>query len=122
MAAKGCAVVLLRDSEVLERSVDMRVAVVDGVCVEVRRHARRNEKASDLDQESGVVGGVFVAWGHRVERRVSVSETGLEAYFNGLTGIKWPQGLTPKAPFEECHQHFSSDVRGCPSAELGDPG
>lgn len=84
----------------------MRVAVVDGVCVEVRRHTRRKEKASDLDQDSGVVGGVFVAWGHRVERRVSVSETGLEAYFNGLAGIKWPQGLTPKPPFEERHQHF----------------
>jgi cap1 methyltransferase len=110
MAAKGCAIVLLRDQQVLEKSVEMRVAVIDGVCVEVRRHTRRKEV--DHDRDVGV-GGVFVAWGHRVERKITVSEEGLEDYFNGLAGITWPEGLTPEPPFEECHQCFTLKSDGC---------
>jgi len=94
-SAKGCAVVLLRDAAVWERSVAQRVAVIDGVCVEVRNHAKK--KASDEEQQMGV----FCAWGFRVERRAPVSEEGFEAYFNSLAGKPWPEGLEPNAPIEE---------------------
>ena len=63
MGHRGCAIVLLRDEALVDLAERMAVAVVDGVCVELRRHKR------DL--------GVFVAWGHRVERKASVSEEGL---------------------------------------------
>jgi 23S rRNA U2552 (ribose-2'-O)-methylase RlmE/FtsJ len=94
-SAKGCAVILLRDEEVWERSVAQRVAVVDGVCIEVRNHTR--SKVPVEEQEMGV----FCAWGFRVERRAQVSEEGLEAYFNSLAGKTRPEGLEPKAPIEE---------------------
>eukprot|EP00930_Biecheleria_cincta_P054192 TRINITY_DN4014_c0_g2_i1.p1 TRINITY_DN4014_c0_g2~~TRINITY_DN4014_c0_g2_i1.p1 ORF type:complete len:725 (-),score=165.14 TRINITY_DN4014_c0_g2_i1:529-2388(-) len=104
MPAKGCAIVLLRDKAVLELSVAMRVAVVDGVCVEVRKHTRKKELAGEnaADQPEGV----FVAWGHRVARKVDISEEGLEAYFNGLSTVKRPVGLAVERPFEEQLQCF----------------
>jgi hypothetical protein len=37
----------------------------------------------------------------RVERRVTVSEQSIEDYFNGLADTSCPEGLVPKAPFEE---------------------
>jgi len=100
MTAKGCAIVILRDSAVLELSVAMQVAIVDGVCIEVRRHSRRSKR----DEEQPL--GVFCAWGFRVERRMPVSEEGLEAYFNGLATVAEPDGLHVEAPFEEKLQLF----------------
>eukprot|EP00746_Dinoflagellata_sp_MGD_P158339 gnl/MRDRNA2_/MRDRNA2_86444_c0_seq1.p1 gnl/MRDRNA2_/MRDRNA2_86444_c0~~gnl/MRDRNA2_/MRDRNA2_86444_c0_seq1.p1 ORF type:complete len:653 (+),score=152.70 gnl/MRDRNA2_/MRDRNA2_86444_c0_seq1:79-2037(+) len=94
-SAKGCAVILLRDAEVWKRSVAQAVAVVDGVCIEVRNHAKK--KLSAEEQEMGV----FCAWGFRVERKAHVSEEGLEAYFNSLAGKPHPEGLEPKAPIDE---------------------
>jgi len=130
-ASKGCAVVLLRDVDVLERSVQQRVAVVDRVCVEVKRHVRKEREVAPEDDSgeatpttasssreaspsSGdeVVGGVFVAWGHRVERRMPVSEEGLEAYFNGLAGTRAPKELEVKKPFEEQLQRFPLSSHG----------
>jgi len=104
MPAKGCAIVLLRDKAVLELSVAMRVAVVDGVCVEVRKHTRKREQAGENATDEPE--GVFVAWGHRVARKVDISEEGLEAYFNGLSTLDWPSGLALERPFEEQIQSF----------------
>merc|ERR1719281_722566 len=94
-SSKGCAVILLRDEEVWERSVAQRVAVVDGVCIEVRNHTRSKVPVEEQQM------GVFCAWGFRVERKAQVSEEGLEAYFNSLAGKTRPEGLEPKAPIEE---------------------
>jgi len=104
MPAKGCAIVLLRDKAVLDLSVAMRVAVVDGVCVEVRKHIRKKELAVENAAEEPE--GVFVAWGHRVARKVDISEEGLEAYFNGLSTVNQPVGLAIERPFEEQLQSF----------------
>ena len=41
MASKGCAIVLLRSEHVIELAARMAVAVIDGVCVELRRHSRQ---------------------------------------------------------------------------------
>ncbi|CAE8627720.1 unnamed protein product [Polarella glacialis] len=108
MPARGCAIVTLRDKAVLELSVAMRVAVVDGVCVEVRRHVRKAKEADDGEATEGV----FVAWGHRVARRVDVSEEGIEAYFNGLSAVSEPEGLDFKRPFEEQLQLFELSSEG----------
>lgn len=94
-SAKGCAVVLLRDEEVWKRSVAQAVAVIDGVCIEVRNHAKKNIPVEEQQM------GVFCAWGFRVERRAQVSEEGIEAYFNSLAGRPRPEGLEPKPPIEE---------------------
>jgi len=102
MASKGCAVVTLRDPAVVDLACRMAVAVIDGVCVEVRRHSRRSKRDEQGEEELGV----FVAWGHRVERRATVSEEGLERYFNGLAFVPSPPALEPKAPFEETLQIF----------------
>jgi len=108
MAAKGCAIVLLRDSAVLELSVAMKVAVVGGVCVQVTRHTRK-ARGDDEEEEQGV----FVAWGHRVENKVPVSEEAIEDYFNGLSDVgKTPAGLTAKPPFEEELQRFELTSTG----------
>eukprot|EP00930_Biecheleria_cincta_P054190 TRINITY_DN4014_c0_g1_i4.p1 TRINITY_DN4014_c0_g1~~TRINITY_DN4014_c0_g1_i4.p1 ORF type:complete len:701 (-),score=164.17 TRINITY_DN4014_c0_g1_i4:150-2174(-) len=104
MPAKGCAIVLLRDRAVLELSVAMRVAVIDGVCVEVRKHTRKKEQAGETATDEPE--GVFVAWGHRVARKVDISEEGLEAYFNGLSTLDRPSGLGLERPFEEQIQSF----------------
>lgn len=100
----------------MERSVQQRVAVVDGVCVEVKRHAKKpvvdedtssttagssREASPSGGHTSDAVGGVFVAWGHRVERKMPVSEQGLEEYFNGLAGLPIPKGLVVVPPFQE---------------------
>ena len=63
MGHRGCAIVLLRDEAPVSLAERLAVAVIDGVCVELRRHKREL--------------GVFVAWGHRVERKASVSEEAL---------------------------------------------
>jgi 23S rRNA U2552 (ribose-2'-O)-methylase RlmE/FtsJ len=110
MATKGCAIVMLRDRSVLELSVSMRVAVIDGVCVEVRRHCRKKE--SEAEEDTTTVGGVFVAWGHRVARRVDVSELGIEAYFNGLAAVDEPEDIEADAPFEEELQYFELKSKG----------
>jgi hypothetical protein len=92
-SSKGCAVVFLRDKDVLERGVLQRVAVIDGVCLEIRRHTR--------EAREGEAGALFVAWGVRVERRVTVSAESIEDYFNGLAGSVCPTGLVAQAPFKE---------------------
>jgi len=106
-SSKGCAVVWLADKEVLERSLLQRVAVVDGVCVELRPHTKA---ATDAMEDA--VGAVFVAWGHRVERKATVTEEGLEAYFTSLRGLPRPDGLIPTPPFEEEFQSFQVQSSG----------
>lgn len=95
MSSKGCAIVLLRDEHVIDLATRMAVAVIDGVCVELRRHSRRSKRDDALEA------GVFVAWGHRVERRATVSEEALESYFNGLSHLKDPEALQFQPPFQE---------------------
>eukprot|EP00438_Fugacium_kawagutii_P022828 Skav230303 [mRNA] locus=scaffold430:39580:40566:+ [translate_table: standard] len=95
MSSKGCAIVLLRDEHVIDLAARMAVAVIDGVCVEVRRHSRRSKRDDAMEA------GVFVAWGHRVERRATVSEEALESYFNGLSQLKDPEALEFQPPFQE---------------------
>eukprot|EP00933_Yihiella_yeosuensis_P051425 TRINITY_DN49359_c0_g1_i1.p1 TRINITY_DN49359_c0_g1~~TRINITY_DN49359_c0_g1_i1.p1 ORF type:complete len:659 (-),score=188.64 TRINITY_DN49359_c0_g1_i1:527-2503(-) len=102
MATKGCAIVLLRSKHVFELSVAMKVAVIDGVCVEVRKHSRKPKEGEDRDEELGV----FIAWGHRVARRVEITEEGIENYFNGLDAVKEPEDLEVTAPFKEELQRF----------------
>lgn len=97
---RGCAVVLLRSRKVLERAVRQSVAVVDGVCVEVKRHSKSSETG---EQQLGV----FVAWGNRVERKAPVSPEGLEAYFNALAMTPCPSGLEACPPFPEQMTRFS---------------
>ena len=95
MTSKGCAIVLLRDEHVMDLALRMAVAVVDGVCVELRRHSRRSKRSDEEEV------GIFVAWGHRVERRATVSEEALEAFFNGLSKVAPPKALNFEAPFKE---------------------
>mmetsp|Transcript_34948 Transcript_34948/g.96599 ORF Transcript_34948/g.96599 Transcript_34948/m.96599 type:complete len:549 (+) Transcript_34948:81-1727(+) len=104
-SAKGCAVVILRDPALVERCVFQRVAVVDGVCVELRRHTRRSKEEAEGEEVDTPV-GIFVAWGTRVERKVPVSEEGLEEYFNSLEGSPTPDGLVTTPPFAEGHVCF----------------
>eukprot|EP00928_Gymnodinium_smaydae_P063258 TRINITY_DN468_c0_g2_i1.p1 TRINITY_DN468_c0_g2~~TRINITY_DN468_c0_g2_i1.p1 ORF type:complete len:710 (-),score=103.20 TRINITY_DN468_c0_g2_i1:379-2334(-) len=108
-SSKGCAVVILRDPQVIERCVLQRVAVVDGVCVEMKRHSKRS-KTRDADgdevDDQEPASGIFCAWGNRVERRVPVSEEGLEEFFNSLAGQPMPDGLIATPPFEEGHISF----------------
>lgn len=106
MNSKGCAVVILRDRAVMDLSIAMKVAVVDGVCIEVRRHSRK----AVPDEEQPL--GVFCAWGFRVERRMPVSEEGLAAYFNGLSNVSPPRGLHAQAPFPETLQYFQLSSKG----------
>jgi hypothetical protein len=99
-SSKGCAVVLLRNDIVHRRALEQKVAVIDGVCVEVKNHTSKRAVREGLDDEKGV----FVAWGQRVERRVTVSEDALEAHFNGLAAddaALSPRGLEVEAPFQE---------------------
>mmetsp|Transcript_57160 Transcript_57160/g.127511 ORF Transcript_57160/g.127511 Transcript_57160/m.127511 type:complete len:605 (+) Transcript_57160:65-1879(+) len=103
MSNKGCAVVTLGDRSVMELASRMAVAVIDGVCVEVRRHSRRSRREERGEEEEL---GVFVAWGHRVERRATISEEGLEKYFNGLAGLAEPANIVAQPPFEERLQIF----------------
>merc|ERR1712232_570366 len=72
----------------------------DGVCVEVKNHTSKRAAREGTEQEVGV----FVAWGQRVERRVTVSEESLEDHFNGLSADDatfTPQGLETEPPFQE---------------------
>jgi len=105
---KGCAVVLLRDLDILERCVLQRVAIIDGVCVEMSRHTKKSRSEEDVQPTPGI----FVAWGIRVERRIPVSEEGIEEYFNSLAGKPCPEGLVASPPFQESHMSFplSSDA------------
>jgi len=100
---RGCAIVFLRDLDVLERCVLQKVAVIDGICVEIKRHEKKQRVG---EEQRDTEPGVFVAWGIRVERRVTVSEEGIEAYFNSLAGKAWPGGLVAQPPFAEAHQNF----------------
>jgi len=95
--SRGHAVVLLRDPDVVERGVQQSVAIIDGICMEVRRHHSKRTREEGEPEEMGL----FVAWGHRVERKVTVSEEGLEAYFNALGKVPSPKGLEVVRPFEE---------------------
>jgi len=107
MTSKGCAIVILRDQAVMELSVAMKVAVVDGICIEVRRHT-----SSSLAEGEEQPLGVFCAWGFRIERRMSVSEEGLAEYFNGLSSVARPKGLDPKPPVTETLQYFELSSKG----------
>merc|ERR1712232_792540 len=72
----------------------------DGVCVEVKNHTSKRAAREGAEQEVGV----FVAWGQRVERRVTVSEESLEDHFNGLAADDvafTPHGLETEPPFQE---------------------
>merc|ERR1719230_1023719 len=100
---KGCAVVLLRDQSIIERCVLQRVAVVDGVSVEMTRHTKKSKTCEEGVEEPA---GIFVAWGARVEKKVPVSEEGLEEYFNSLAGKPCPEGLVATPPFQEGHVSF----------------
>lgn len=106
-SSRGCAVVILRDATVHRRALAQKVAVIDGVCVEVKNHqSKRAAREGTTEQEMGV----FVAWGQRVERRVTVSEEALEDHFNGLAADDAafsPRGLTVEAPFQEDTVHFA---------------
>merc|ERR1740117_418977 len=122
----GCAVVLLRDADVVERCVAQRVAVVDGVCLEMTRHTKNKHKAREEGEEAPPA-GIFCAWGVRVERRFPVSTEGLEEFFNSLPGKVTPQGLVAQPPFQESHLSFpltseafaplSFDIRIAPADE-----
>jgi cap1 methyltransferase len=101
---RGCAVVLLRDLDIVERCVLQRVAVVDGVCVEMTRHTKKSR--SQEDQCNDQPAGIFVAWGIRVERKVPVSAEGIEEFFNSLAGKPCPNGLVASPPFQEGHVSF----------------
>lgn len=117
MASKGCAIVLLRSEHVIELAARMAVAVIDGVCVELRRHSRRSKRDQDALEL-----GIFVAWGHRVERRATVSEEALEAYFNGLSQVSDPQALSYQPPFQESLLLFPlSSSMSCMSLKIMAP-
>merc|ERR1719199_1485113 len=100
---RGCAVVILRDNAIIDRCALQRVAVIDGVCVEMKRHSKKNKTAETGEEEAA---GIFCAWGMKVERKVPVSEEGIEEFFNSLSGAPLPQGLTATSPFQEGHISF----------------
>jgi len=100
---RGCAVVILRDDAIIDRCALQRVAVIDGVCVEMKRHSKRSKTAEPGEEEAS---GIFCAWGVKVERKVPVSEEGIEEFFNSLAGVPCPQGLAFTSPFPEGHVSF----------------
>lgn len=100
---RGCAKVILRDSAIIDRCALQRVAVIDGVCVEMKRHCKKSNKEEHGEQEEQ---GIFCAWGVKVERKVPVSEEGIEEFFNSLSGKPCPEGLVATAPFKEHHLSF----------------
>lgn len=102
---RGCAVVILRDEAIIERCALQRVAVIDGVCVEMKRHSKKS-KCAEPGQEEAPASGIFCAWGVKVERKVPVSEEGLKEFFNSLAGVPCPQGLVATSPFPEGHVSF----------------
>lgn len=116
---RGCAVVILRDPEVIERCALQQVAVIDGVCVEMKRHCKKN-KVYDGDGSAEPSEGIFCAWGNRVERKVPVSEEGIEEFFNSLAGMPCPRGLVARAPFEESHLCFPIVSHGAASIRVAD--
>ena len=89
----------------MDRSLSQCVAIVDGVCIEVRNHSRSKALVRSHSRSKAFVEeqqmGIFCSWGVRIEQQVQVSEEGIEEYFNSLAGKPWPEGLKPKAPFEE---------------------
>eukprot|EP00929_Paragymnodinium_shiwhaense_P045989 TRINITY_DN23442_c0_g1_i1.p1 TRINITY_DN23442_c0_g1~~TRINITY_DN23442_c0_g1_i1.p1 ORF type:complete len:618 (+),score=195.96 TRINITY_DN23442_c0_g1_i1:65-1918(+) len=101
-SSKGCAVVLLRDPAVIERCAIQQVAVIDGVCVEMKKHSKKNRYDEDAPPEAGI----FCAWGHRVERKMPISEEGIAEFFNSLGGQQMPVGLVATPPFAEEHLRF----------------
>lgn len=102
-SSRGCAVVILRDEAVVERCALQRVAVIDGVCVEMKRHFKRSRVAQDGEEKPL---GIFCAWGMKVERKVPISEEGIADFFNSLAGTTCPEGLVATPPFEESHVLF----------------
>merc|ERR1719478_1217751 len=70
------------------------------------RKPRQNQEEEDKE-ESDEPAGIFVAWGARVEKRIPVSEEGLEEYFNSLQGKPCPEGVVATPPFQEGHVSFS---------------
>lgn len=125
--SRGCAVVLLRDLAMIERCVLQRVAVIDGVCVEMTRHSKKskNHEDDECEEDAEQQIGIFVAWGARVEKKIPVSEEGIEEYFNSLSGKACPAGLVATPPFQEGHVSFplvseafaplSWDIRSTPA-------
>merc|ERR1719161_1152395 len=125
--SRGCAVVLLRDLAMIERCVLQRVAVIDGVCVEMTRHSKKskNHEDDECEEDAEQQIGIFVAWGARVEKKIPVSEEGIEEYFNSLSGKPSPAGLVATPPFQEGHVSFplvseafaplSWDIRSTPA-------
>jgi len=107
-SSRGCAVVLLRDPALVERGVKQSVAIIDGVCVELRRHVHRKAAEDGTPQAAGL----FVGWGHRVERKASVSLEGIAAYFNRLAELPIPEGLEVSCPFEEGCLRFTLSSSG----------
>jgi len=100
---RGCAVVILRDNAIIDRCALQRVAVIDGVCVEMKRHSKKS-KAAEPGEEPAV--GIFCAWGSKVERKMPMSEEGIEEFFNSLAGVPCPKGLAYTSPFQEGHISF----------------
>jgi|ERR1712216_866735 len=62
-SSRGCAVVILRDDAIIERCALQRVAVIDGVCVEMKRHTKRSRVAQEGEDEPS---GIFCAWGMKI--------------------------------------------------------
>jgi len=108
-SARGCAIVILRDQAVIERCVLQRVAVIDGVCVEMKRHMKESKVLEEGEEHPS---GIFCAWGMKVERKIPVSEEGIEDFFNSLSGKACPSGLAVQAPFVEGHMSFPLSSEG----------
>jgi hypothetical protein len=68
---------------------------------------RHSKKSKSYEEGEEGPAGIFVAWGVKVERKVPVSEEGLEEFFNSLAGKPCPEGLVAKPPFSEGHVSFS---------------
>jgi len=80
-----------------------RIARLARASGEVRRHTKKRHLEEGEEQAIGL----FIAWGNRVERKVSVSEQGLSAYFNALAEMPEPESLEVRAPFEEACLRFA---------------
>lgn len=82
--------------EVIARGVEQSVAVIDGVCVEVKRHVSKR-----LTEEGEEERGLFIACGAKVASKVTITVDGIEAYFNALAAASCEGGLAVRRPFEE---------------------
>merc|ERR1719506_1957655 len=84
-------------------------ALLDGVCVEMKRHSKRSKVAQEGEADPC---GIFCAWGMKVERKVPISEEGIEEFFNSLAGKSCPEGMSIQAPFEEGNLCFPLQAEG----------